>query len=72
MFLRVGRGLFWARAQGPHGSGYAGSAMWWLGCFLADLRAEIWLPSGVPIVMCVFSGREAAIKGTGNYKNTSW
>jgi hypothetical protein len=46
--------------------------MWWLGCFLADLRAEIWLPSGVPIVMCVFSGREAAIKGTGNYKNTSW
>ena len=43
-----------------------------LGCFLADLRAEIWLPSGVPIVMCVFSGREAAIKGTWNYKTTSW
>jgi hypothetical protein len=39
--------------------------------FLVDVQTEILSPSGVSMVPCEFSGREAARKGTGNNLNTT-
>jgi hypothetical protein len=49
------------------GKGTQIMSKWWLRNFLADFRAELWLPSCVLMVPFVFSGRPAARKDTGNH-----